>query len=62
MPSVPKKTDTDSAEAKRKDKRDRTAKKADDADPKMATPETDPKGQKKGPSQDPNHAAESVNQ
>ena len=49
MPDVPKNADTDSTEAKRKEKRDRTAKKADDADPKMATPETDPKGQKKGP-------------
>ena len=62
MPDVPTKTDTDSAEAKRREKRDRTAKKADDADPEKATPETIPKGQKKGPNQDPNHAADSVNQ
>ena len=62
MPDVPKKADTDSTEAKRKEKRDRNAKKAGDADPRMVTPETDPKGQKKGPNQDPNHAAESVNQ
>jgi len=56
------KPDTASAEAKKTEKRDRIAKKADDADPQKATPETNPKDQKKGPNQDPNLAADSVNQ